>query len=246
VDISVNKPKKALSKMRHARDTVRLPIFSAIGFMPVLTVLLSCICCDAIAATADFRIEERSVFRLPSTAVAAGQHTLTLTLANIGGWNNSEIEAAVTTAAAILAQCGVRITGAELLRIRVPGSHRDFHTPRSRELAGALDLAKPTVYFAAGTRQQPAFDAEAIGRGNSRTRPELADTVWIVRGARDAGIVVAHELAHVLMDSGGHDNSPGNLMAEDTTPDNTRLTAAQCARITTTGRRNGLLQAGVD
>lgn len=214
--------------------------------MAVLLALLSCICCDAIAATPEFRIEERSVLETSSPAATRGQHALTLTLANIGGWNNAEIEAAVTAAAAILAQCGVRITEAELLRIRVPDSHRDFHTPRSRELARALPLRKPAIYFAAGTRQVPAFDAEAIGRGNSRTRPELADTVWIVRGARDPGIAVAHELAHVLMDSGEHDNTPGNLMAEQTTPDNTRLSATQCTRITATGSRNGLLQPGVD
>ncbi len=91
----------------------------------------------------------------------------------------------------------------------------------------------------------PAFDAEAIGRGNSRTRPELTDSVWVARGARDLGIVVAHELAHVLMDSGVHDNTPENLMAASTTPQNTQLTAAQCARLTATGQRHGLLR-GVD
>ena len=242
----MNKAKKALSKMRHARDRVRLPIFLAIGVMPVLIAALNWHCCDAIAATPEFRIEERSVLEMSSPAATRGQHALTLTLANIGGWNDAEITTAVSTAAGILAQCGVRITGAELLRIRVPASHRDFHTPRSRELARALPLRKPAVYFAAGTRQIPAFDAEAIGRGNSRTRPELADTVWIISGVRDPGIALAHELAHVLMDSGEHDNSPGNLMAEETAPGNTRLTPAQCARITATGSRNGLLQAGVD
>ncbi len=242
----MNKAKKALSKMPHARDKVRLPIFLAISFMPVLMAALAGVCCDAVAATPDFRVEERSVLRMPSDTATNGQHTLTLTLANIGGWNDAEIAAIVTTAAGILAQCGLRMTEAELLRIRVPGSHRDFDTPRSRELARALELRKPTIYFAAGTRQRPAFDAEAIGRGNSRTRPELADTVWIIQGARDPGIVIAHELAHVLMDSGEHDNTPGNLMAEETTPDNTRLTPAQCARITATGVRNGLLRPGVD
>ncbi len=232
--------------MPHARDKVRLPIFLAISFMSVLMAALTWVCCDAVAATPDFRIEERSVLPMPSTAATRGQHTLTLTLANISGLNEAEISAATTTATGILAQCGVRITETELLRIHVPESHREFHTPRARELAQALSLRKPTVYFAAGTRQRPAFDAEAIGRGNSRTRPELADTVWIARGARDLGLVMAHELVHVLMDSGEHDNTPGNLMAEDTTPDNTRLRAAQCARIIDTGTRNGLLQAGVD
>lgn len=242
----MSKAKKPLPEMRHARDRIRLRTFSAIGPVSVLLAALAGVCCDAIAAAPAFHIEERRVLQPSSLPATAGQHALTLTLANIGGWDGREIEDGVTAAAHILAQCGLRLTRAELLRLRVPDSHRDFDTPRSRELARTLNLRRPTLYFAAGTRQVPAFDAEAIGRGNSRTRPELADSVWIARGARDPGIVIAHELVHVLMDSGEHDNTPGNLMAEETTPDNTRLTAAQCARITATGSRNGLLQAGVD
>lgn len=241
----MNNAKKALSKMPHARGIIRLPIFSAASPFAVLAAALSAFCCVAVAADLPVRIEARSVIR-PAPTDNSRSHTLTLTLANIGGWSEAEISAAAATAAQILAQCGLHIAESELLRITVPDSHRDFHTPRSRELARALDLRKPTVYFAAGTRQVPAFDAEAIGRGNSRSRPELADTVWIARGARDLGLVIAHELVHVLMNSGEHDNTPGNLMAEYTTPDNTRLNAAQCARITETGTRNGLLRAGVD
>ena len=47
------------------------------------------------------------------------------------------------------------------------------------------------------------------------------------------------------MDSGEHDNTADNLMAESTTPQNTQLTAVQCQRLTASGRRNGLLR-GVD
>lgn len=169
-----------------------------------------------------------------------------LSVANIGGWEDAEVITALRTAANLLAQCEIRMTGAELLQISVPETHRHFDTPRSRELANALALAKPTLYFTAGTRQTPAFDAEAIGRGNSRSRPELTDTVWIARGARDLGLVIAHELAHVLMDSGTHDNTPGNLMAEDTAPQNTQLNPAQCAQMRSTGTRNGLLRPGVN
>jgi len=176
---------------------------------------------------------------------AATTHTLELRAVNLGDWPEAGIDPALRTAAQILAQCGIHITRVDLLRVTAPDTHRYFDTPRSRELARKLDLPRPAIFFAAGTRQVPAFDAEAVGRGNSRSRPELADTVWIARGARDLGIVIAHELAHVLMDSGGHDNTPGNLMAESTTPQNTQLSAAQCARITATGTQHGLLR-GVD
>jgi hypothetical protein len=242
--MSVNNPKNPFAKVLHAPDRIRLRTFSAIGPLSLFLALLNGLCSSAIAAAPVFEIENRRLFEVP--AAEGGQHTLTLTLANIGGWNDEDIAAGVGQAGRILATCGIRLARAELLRVRVPDSHRDFFVPRSRELARALALPKPALYFAAGTRQTPAFDAEAIGRGNSRSRPELRDTVWIARGARDPGIVIAHELAHVLADSGAHDNTPGNLMAEATTPDNTRLSAAQCVRITATGTRNGLLQPGVD
>lgn len=157
------------------------------------------------------------------------------------GWTPAAIHAAAHESARIFAQCGVALDKAELLRVAAPGRFRDFYTPASRELAHALNLGKPTVFFVAGTRQRPAFDAEAIGRGNSRSRPELADTVWVTRGARDPGIVLAHELAHVLMDDGGHSGEATNLMRDETSPDNTHLSATQCVRLRDTGTANGLL-----
>lgn len=116
------------------------------------------------------------------------------------------------------------------------------YTPVARELVRLVPLARPAVYFVADTLQRPAFDAEAIGRSNSRTRPELADTVWVTRATRDLGIALAHELAHVLMDRGDHIEEPGNLMRADTSPENTRLSADQCAQLRDTAARNGLLQ----
>ncbi len=156
------------------------------------------------------------------------------------------IIAAANESARILGQCGVALKAAELVRVAAPVRYHDFRTPVSRELAATLQLGKPTVYFVAGTRQRPAFDAEAIGRGNSLTRPELRDTVWITRGTRDLGIALTHELAHVLMDSGEHSEEPGNLMREDTAPENARLSANQCARLRETATANGLLRPNQD
>ena len=171
-------------------------------------------------------------------------HRLMLTLAyqEGGGWAAETIHAAVRQTAQILAQCGVALSKVELVRIGAPARFRDYYTPISRELARTLPLAKPTVYFVADTRQRPAFDAEAIGRGNSQSRPELRDTVWVTRDTRDLGIVLAHELAHVLMDSGEHVEEQVNLMRAETAPGNTRLSGAQCVRLRETGTANGLVQ----
>lgn len=156
-------------------------------------------------------------------------------------WSDSQALAALREAAAIFAQCGVRVAGATLHRVDGPERYADFSTPVARELAQRLPFARPTVYFVRDTRQRVPFEAEAIGRGNSATRPELAFTVWLTQTVRDPGVALAHELAHVLMDSGEHVDLPGNLMRDQTAPDGIELTAGQCARLTATGAALGLL-----
>lgn len=178
---------------------------------------------------------------LPALAQAPAALRLTLVQFAGGAWTEGEIRAVAQQATKILAQCAIAPGEMDLVRVDVEARFRSFHTPTSRELARKLQLRTPAVYFVDGTRQRPAFDAEAIGRGNSRSRPELADTVWIVRDARDPAIVLAHELAHVLMDSGEHSEEPGNLMRDETTPANTLLSAAQCARMKAAALANGLL-----
>ena len=170
---------------------------------------------------------ERREIRLESIAdPAARDLRLTLAFLEGTGWTAEAVLAAANESARILSQCGVALKTVELLRVGAPVRYHDFLTPVSRELAAALQLRKPTIYFVAGTRQHPAFDAEAIGRGNSGSRPELRDTIWLTRSTRDLGIVLAHELAHVLMDSGEHSEEQDNLMREDTAPENTRLSKA--------------------
>jgi len=194
-----------------------------------------------VRAAAPVAVLERQALPMPREETGI-THGMTVVLAYFGDvWQVDGIASALRESARIFGQCGVAITNAELVRLDAPPRFRDFDMPASRELARTLQLPKPTVYFVAGTRQSPAFEAEAVGRANSGTRPELADTVWVTRGARDLGIVLAHELAHVLMDSGEHSEAPANLMREDTTPQNTRLDAAQCARLRETATANGLL-----
>jgi hypothetical protein len=171
---------------------------------------------------------------------------LTLVLFAGGAWPEGEALAAAREAGRILGQCGIEAAAPSIVHADAGPEFRLFQTQRSRALARKLQPRKPAVFFVDGTLQRPAYDAEAIGRGNSRSRPELADTVWIVRDARDPGVALAHELAHVLMDSGEHSEAPANLMRDETTPSNTRLSEAQCAQLRRTGASNGLLSAGAE
>jgi len=171
-------------------------------------------------------------YRLPlELAVIAGS-----------GWSADDVLVAAQQAGTLLAQCGVGIGTLRLSEFDGPARYRYLFTPVSRELARRANLGRPALFFVADTRHRPAFDAEAIGRANSRTRPEMADTVWITAGTRDLPFVIAHELVHVLADSGEHSEEPGNLMREDTAPENARLTPDQCRALVSKAQANGLLQ----
>jgi hypothetical protein len=182
---------------------------------------------------------------LPYAGASPPTHRLQLDLVAFidTTWKPEVIVSAVREAGALLAQCGIRLERAELYRFDGgdPG-YRYLWTPVSRALVRRVRPAKPAVFFVRDSRHVPVFDAEAFGTGNSATRPELAFTVWLTAYIRDLPIAIAHELAHVLMDSGAHSIEPGNLMRDETAPGNTQLTPAQCARMIETGERNGLLQ----
>jgi hypothetical protein len=172
---------------------------------------------------------------------AALRLRLTLVRLEGSGWTRERSLAVLREAGGILARCGVALDHVKMETLAAP-NHLDFSTPVARELARVHPVTKPAGDQVRDTKTTPAIDAESIGRGNSGTRPEIADTVWMTAATRDPGIALAHELAHVLMDSGEHSDEEGNLMREETSPRNTALSAAQCARLRDTGGRNGLLR----
>jgi len=184
-------------------------------------------------------IDVRKLTRLPN-----GSLELKLYAHMFSGsqWTAPEVENAVTGSARLLAQCGVILTGAELRVIDAPQAYIYYDTPISRELLRHLKTPRPAVFFVEDTHADPAFDAEAIGLANARQRPELANTVWVAHGARNLAYALAHELVHVLSDSGAHTTEPGNLMRDETAPGNSRLDAAQCERMRSHGEANGLLR----
>jgi len=167
---------------------------------------------------------------------------LEMVVMRASGWSPVRILESTKEAVRILAQCGIRTTSVQLHEYDGPARYRYLATPVSRDLARRVRLARPVVFFVADTRNRPAFDAEAIGRANSRSRPEMTDTVWITAATRDLPNVIAHELVHVLADAGEHSELPGNLMREETAAESTALTIPQCRRIAETGAANGLLQ----
>ena len=169
----------------------------------------------------------------PQGEAPAHAHTVALDLAVVSGagWRVPEILRAVRRAAGILAQCEVAVNRARLRMIEAPRRYRYLHDSWSRRLVNRLDPARPAVFFVEETLREPAFEAEAFGQGNTRSMRALRDTVWITRAAGDVGVVLAHELFHVLADLGRHESDPGNLMNERVAGSNTRLHHWQCERL---------------
>ncbi len=191
----------------------------------------------------EVRVLEKQAFSANQLRVpSSGSHRLALAVIQLegSGWTRERALDALRETGQILAQCDVGIDRIEWIRLSTPARHLDFFTPLSRELARLYPTARPAIYLVRDTRNRPAFEAEAIGRGNSRTRPELADTVWMTAGVRDAGIALAHELAHVLMNSGEHSEEPGNLLRQETAAAGTRLSPAQCTLLQEQGLAHGL------
>lgn len=166
---------------------------------------------------------------------------LTMVIMEDAGWQVEPIREATVKAAEILAQCGVAIAEVTVRVVEAPEAMKIFRTDWSTQLVSELGPDKPAVFFVKDTLQDTAFDAEAFGRSNSRKRRQLADTVWMMAGAEDLDISLAHELYHSLADTGQHDTDPLNLMYERTDGTNTTLRASQCLRLIRVGEALGNL-----
>jgi len=156
-------------------------------------------------------------------------------------WDMKGLRSIAAKAAPILAQCGVYIPRIEVRALNGPQAYRYFRESVAKELVRQLPSPKPTVYFVRDTLQKDAYDAEAIGKGNSATRPTLVYTLWLTEALKHPAIGLAHELTHILMDSGAHVDRPGNLMREETDAQNLKLTPEQCQQLVASGTENALL-----
>ncbi len=205
--------------------------------------LLHAAATPALAAEGVNVVESRSISAEQLPGSQGASHGLVLQLYAFQGarWQAGDIVSAVWDAMRLLGQCGVALGAAELRLLEAPARFHFYSTPVSRELLRGMAVARPAIFFVEDTRNQPAYDAEAIGQENAATRPELANTVWVAYGARDLPLALAHELVHLLSDSGEHSNEPDNLMYPESSSTNTALSGAQCERLRARGETNGLL-----
>jgi hypothetical protein len=173
-----------------------------------------------------------SLPRRPDGYTEVTMHSVQLDLRILDDrWQSEEIMPAIAAAETILGQCGIALSVKAVHRFSGTEYLRDFSIGSSYSLLNRIQSAEdPTIrlFFARDSRMQMQFEAEAFAPGNTRTRPWLRNSVWVMHGAPDLPETLAHELFHVLANDGGHVSGTGNLMAERTSPGRNRLTPAQC------------------
>jgi hypothetical protein len=160
---------------------------------------------------------------------------LTLVWMEGANWSLGSLLPAVATAAGIYAQCGLRFGAVHVELWRVPARLRYYHTDNALELMRRLAVDRPAVWFVRDTLQRPAFDAETVGRSNARGREGAMNTLWLTSHLRHPGVALAHELYHMLANTGAHVPEKGNLMHTDTAPGAVTLEDWQCERLLDVG-----------
>lgn len=186
-------------------------------------------------------VMDRSVLKLHSSEPGPVYEIEAILVEGIG-WVQSDVTEAIFAATRILQQCNLSLGRLQVTRVRVSVEHRHLDIPHSRRLAAGIAPSRPALFFVDDTRNRPAFDAEAFGSGNSRSRPELRHTAWFTRGTPHLAQAIAHELFHVLADSGAHHDDAGNLMYSETAAGRQRLDPPQCAKLIEESRKNNLLR----
>ena len=156
-------------------------------------------------------------------------------------WQLEMIKPALKEAEGVLSQCQIGLDDIQIEVLSTSDHLKDLSTGTAKTLFDNLQPRYASLLFARDTKMQIKFDAEAFGEGNTANRVWLRDTVWLTYGIQDLGKAIAHELFHVLTNSGEHLNTEGNLMNERTSLENAKLTMKQCELAISTATRNNLL-----
>ncbi|MDH3690034.1 MAG: S8 family serine peptidase [Gammaproteobacteria bacterium] len=200
---------------------------------------------DPLADTASVRRRDQFQLELNpvrSTSTVPDLHLrVDIALLQQSGWDESSIQSMVTETATILAQCNIMLNEARVVVAEVSPYLLDLAMGTAKTLVDTIALPHPTVYLVRDTKMEIPFGGEAFGRANTETRTWLRDSVWLTASISDPGVALAHELFHVIANSGEHVRESGNLMGEQTSPGNTALFRHQCDLARQQGLAAGLL-----
>ncbi len=170
------------------------------------------------------------------------EFSATLVRVSPDDWPDENTTTMLSEAAGLLSQCNVRFKSVEVIDVTARLEDRQISSAAMGRLVDAAEGASPRIFLMHDTLQEIEFGAQAIGRSNARRRPKLKDTIWITGWTPHPGIALAHELVHVLADSGLHKTQSDNLMNLETSETTRQLTQAQCGQVRNIGLGNRLLR----
>jgi len=174
------------------------------------------------------------LFNLPLSVFVLNNH-----------WTNEQINESLLIAEEILNQCQISFHSVTISQLAVPEYLQDLDTGPTRTLISELDNNSDfnpiRVFFARDTRMLLPTDGASFARANTRRRPWLQDSVWLMENVEDAGVALAHELFHVLANDGTHNQVNNNLMQSNTSPSNLELLPDQCEAAITNAKESQLL-----
>jgi len=158
------------------------------------------------------------------------EHTLSLPLSVFvlnDRWTNEQVSESLLQAETILSQCQISFHSVTISQLSVPEYMQDLDTGPARTLLAALEndseFQPIKVFFARDTRMLIPTDGASFAPANTRRRPWLQDSVWLMENIDDSGVALAHELFHVLSNDGAHTRAENNLMQPSTSPTNIQL-----------------------
>ena len=180
----------------------------------------------------------------PTSPASSGGYILAPSFVMLqgAGWSREQVYAAIDHALSLFSPCGIVATPTTLHVVSGPRRLRYYHRSTAAALVQATGMPSPNVFFVKDSLARERFDAHSFGSLNSGSASWLVNTVWMMSGARDVGVALAHERYHVLADSGEHSEDETNLMYAETSPTGVLLTQEQCMRLTDRGSARGLLQ----
>jgi len=219
-----NNPKQSALQIKDLilklSDPVRASQYSSHGLLT-----------DPLVDTANIKITQQPFTIMPMKKAK----NLLLLKVNIvllenSGWTLKQAKIAANQAIQIYKTCGINLEFT-LNQVSVNNYLLNFHSLTSRTLIEKLALPTPTIYLVKDTLRTEAYEAEAFGVKNTRRLPWLKNSAWLIADIKNPGIAMAHELVHILIDNGDHNDEQGNLMNDMTTQNNIKLNPLQCHKI---------------
>jgi hypothetical protein len=160
-----------------------------------------------------------------------------LAVLRTAGWEPARVEQAIQQVEDIFDQCGITVTAGSVYWLEAPVEFRELDESMQSRLLSELPSTRPVAVLVDRTADRD------VAYSYLRSAPLASrGTAWITRHShpRCLGTLLAHELAHILLDSDRHSGDRGNLMFHTCTISNiagsgpgTDLTDSQCNSIRT-------------